>query len=94
MNELLRSSYPGIKQGRSLKLVDLDKLISAVFPKKYQRKMARVIHDVCEASDRYFSANEVSKRLIQHVDAGLYVGYGNLENWGYSEIGPVVSETT
>ena len=94
MNEALRRRFPGNKERQSLGSVNLDEFISDVLPRKHQRKMARIIWDVCEASDEYFSADEVFNRLKIHVKAGLYAGYGDLERWAYSEIGPIMSETT
>ena len=54
--------------------------------------MARVIGDVCKTSGKYFSADEVANRLKELVNEGVYAGYGNLDKWGFSEIGPVKSD--
>jgi len=92
MNAFLRASFPGQENTGSKSLKDLDKFIADVFPKKYQRKMARVIGEVCDTSGEYFSADEVANRLKELVNEGVYAGYGNLDKWGFSEIGPVLSD--
>jgi len=89
MNQLLRDNYPGQGTTKSKNNEDLDKLISGVFPKKYRRKMARIIGDVCCQSGVAYSADEVAERLVELVRSGKYAGYGNLDRWGFAEIGPI-----
>lgn len=89
MNASLRAMYPGEKSETSQNMQVLDRIISEVIPKVHQRKSARIIWDVCKASNKVFSADEVADRLAYLVDSGVYVGYGNLERWAFSEIGPI-----
>lgn len=93
MNEALRNSFPGPQLGTLKSEAGLDQIIADVFPTKYQRKTARIIADVCEASDKCFSADQVAQRLSTLVKIGVYAGYGNLDKWAFSEIGPIVSKS-
>lgn len=88
MNGSLRAAFPGDQSGEPKSLQELDRIISEVFPKRHQRKSARIIWDVCDASNKVFSADEVADRLAYLVNEGIYAGYGNLERWAFSEIGP------
>ena len=89
MNASLRENFLGEKSRKDIDFEKLDQIIDQLMPKSFKRKMARMILDVCKASDGYFSADDVANRLISHVENGRYAGYGNLTRWAFSEIGPV-----
>ena len=92
MNASLQERFPGEKTGPVKTEGDLDRFIQDMIPKKHQRKSARIIWDVCEAADGYFSADEVADRLSILVQNGVYAGYGDLKRWAYSEIGPIKAD--
>lgn len=86
MNEMLIANFPDNQSRPDERSYDLDALIREELPKGKQYKTARIITLICEATDGYFSANEVSERLKLLGKSGIIEIFGNMDLWAYSEV--------
>jgi tetratricopeptide (TPR) repeat protein len=74
---------------------ELDRMILSAFRKDYWQKTAAVIGRVqreCENQKLPISEAEIYERILDLVDSGVLQSAGNLAEWRYSEVRPVIAE--
>ena len=86
MNIMLQEIYPEHETRPNNQSYDLDALIRKELPVGRQYKTARIISRVCEATNGYFSANEVAERLVALGKSKIVETFGDMQKWAYSEV--------